>query len=141
MNMSPLEIISNYLSYVRKYLTAERTYSSLDAEILNRKITLMILGYKVDSSSNLDTVTYLKTDDIYYNRRMFELYDVYIRMDIYKLTGVTFTEFKNMTKKEQEIFLEYVGFKIDSENIAAEIVEETLDKQAKSNMNRKLFDY
>ena len=139
MEMSPLEVISNYLSYVKKVLTTKHNYSYLDAEILNKKITNMILGYKVNSNDNLDTVTYLKHNDTFNIQNVFELYENFVRFNINKLTGITYTEYKQMTKKEQTILLEYISLKNDTDNIDAEIVEQTMDHQ--ENQNKKLYDF
>ena len=139
MEMPPLEIISNYLSYVKKVLTTKHNYSYLDAEILNKKITNMILGYKVNSNDNLDTVTYLKHNDTFNIENVFELYENFVRFNINKLTGITYTEYKQMTKKEQTILLEYISLKNDTDNIDAEIVEQTMDHQ--ENQNKKLYDF
>ena len=134
-----MEVISNYLSYVKKVLTTKHNYSYLDAEILNKKITNMILGYKVNSNDNLDTVTYLKHNDTFNIQNVFELYENFVRFNINKLTGITYTEYKQMTKKEQTILLEYISLKNDTDNIDAEIVEQTMDHQ--ENQNKKLYDF
>ena len=139
MEMPPLEIISNYLSYVKKVLTTKHNYSYLDAEILNKKITNMILGYKVNSNDNLDTVTYLKHNDTFNIENVFELYENFVRFNINKLTGITYTEYKQMTKKEQTILLEYISLKNDTDNIDAELIEKSMDQQ--ENQNKKLYDF
>ena len=141
MRLSPIDIISNYLSKLKEVLRTERTHSFLNAEILNRKIGNLLLGFRVNPNDNLDTVTFYKNNDTFIIDDTFRLYENYIRLNIHKITGVTLSEFKSMTRKEQELFLEYVSFKIDSENIDAELIEESISEYDKTNPNNKLFSF
>ena len=141
MSLSPTKIISNYLSKLKEAIKTERTHSYLNAEVLNRKISNLLFGFRVNPNDNLDVVTYYRNNDVNNTSRLFRLYENYIRLNIHKITGVTLSEFKSMTRKEQEIFLDYVSFKIDSENIDAELAEKTLSGYNSNDPNNKLFSF
>lgn len=135
MDLNPLEIFRNYLSHVKKMLPKKIHCSYLDAEILNKKITNVILGYKVSSIDNLDTVRYSKNFESFNIANTFELFENFIRLDIYKTTGISYTEFKSMTKKEQMLMLEYLDLKNDTDNVDATLIEAEMESKNNNNNN------
>jgi len=136
MDLNPLEVFRNYLSHVKKMLPKKIHCSYLDAEILNKKITNVILGYKVSNIDNLDTVKYSKNFESFNIANTFELFENFIRLDIYKTTGISYTEFMNMTRKEQMLMLEYLDLKNDTDNVDATLVEAEIE-----NNNNNLYKF
>lgn len=117
MRMSNKDVILNYLEKIASVTPTGATFSYLGAVIFNKKVTRLLLGLDVSTENNFDVITYNPKTNINRTRSLFNLFENYIRMDIYKTTGVSYTEFKNMTIIERDLFIEYLGFKIDSSNI------------------------
>lgn len=108
--------VSLYIKTVKKVLKNNGKNSYLNAVIINDKITNIIMGNPV-SEDNFDIVSFNNTKDLTLTESFFMLFEQYVRMGIYELTGVTYTEFKNMTVLESNIFLEYVDFKLSVTDI------------------------
>lgn len=123
--------VSLYIKTVKKVLKNNGKNSYLNAVIINDKITNIIMGNPV-SEDNFDIVSFNNTKDLTLTESFFTLFEQYVRMGIYELTGVTYTEFKNMTVLESNIFLEYVDFKLSVTGIINTDVKD-LEEETNSN--------
>lgn len=135
--MSNKDVILNYLKKIASVTPTGAKFSYLGAVIFNKKVTRLLLGLEVSTENNFDVITYSDKTNINRTRSLFNLFENYIRMDIYKTTGVSYTEFKNMTTLERDLFIEYLGFKIDSGNIDFENSMSTLEND---DINNNLFN-
>jgi len=132
-----LRIVKDFVSTVYKVVEKDRYYTYLDAAIISKKINNILFNRPVSSEDNFDTVTYLDKNNTYQVDDLFLLLSQYVEQDIYKLTGVSYTEYKHMTPLEKNLFLEYVIHKNEIENIRYE----ELNKEENNNNNDNLFDY
>lgn len=110
-----------------KHIIPKR-YSYVKSEILLRKLYGFLCGIKPSNDNNFDTIKYTNALNPNLISQPFELLETYIKKGVNKLTGVTYTEFKNMTRYEQQIFLAHVNMLIDEENVVSEITNSKLDK-------------
>lgn len=88
----------------------------MDAVIVNKKITRILLGRTINRDDNFDTVTYDHKDNPLFVDSLFTLMEQYIDLEIHKLTGITYTEYKSMTPLEKNIFLEHVNYTVSVSN-------------------------
>lgn len=82
----------------------------------------------VNNKDNFDTVKYDNAQNPNLITEPFDLVEVYVKKGVNKLTGVTYTEFKEMTRYEQQIFLSYVNMLIEEESVVSKITNDELDK-------------
>ena len=101
---------------MKSLIIEDVSYSYLDAEILKRKIYRALVGEPLNSEDNFDIVNYSKTEDTKLVDSMFTLIEQYINLDIYKQTGISYTEYKNMTPLEKNIMLDFLTYKIEVED-------------------------
>ena len=137
MNMPALQVISTYVKKAREVVTVGSKYSYIDADIINRKITRVLLGLSITSDTNFDTVTYDTKWNPNVTDSLFQLFELYTRTDIHKLAGITYTEFKNMSVLERDLLLEYVGFKVDVTDLDSNTTLATMS--GNSDVNDALF--
>ena len=129
--MDSLSVIKNYVEKVIEVTPKnQQQLSYLDAEILNRKITNLLLNRYVSTDNNLDTVSYDVRNDTIVLDSIFDLFEQYIKLDIYKLTGITYTEFKKMSSTEKKVFMEYVDYKVSLINLETDDVSNQLDQES-----------
>lgn len=88
-------------------------------------------GVNVTNKNNFDVVAYTNALNPNLITEPFDLMEVYVKKGVNKLTGVTYTEFKEMTRYEQQIFLAYTNMLIEEENVVSKLTNEELDKQIK----------
>ena len=90
----------------------------------------------------MDVVTYTDKNNVNYVDSLFTLMEQYVDLEIHKLTGVTYTEYKNMTPLEKNIFLEHINYKVGVSNYDFEKEKEAMDEEEKkaNNNNNSLFD-
>jgi len=109
--------VNRYLKTLREVLKSTNKKSFLNAEIINRKITNIMLKLPVNGTDNLDVVEFSNRGNPFTTNSFMELFEVYIRMNVYESTGIDYNTFKNMTVVEQEMMKVYLGFKLDVLNI------------------------
>ena len=136
MKKTPTEVIETYVEMASKVVIPHMRYSYVDADIINRKITRALLGLSLTKETNLDTITYDTRGDTTLTNSLFQLFELYIRTDIRKMTGITYTEFKELSMIEKELLLEYVGFKVDVTDIDATTISDEL-----SDPNAALYNF
>ena len=83
----------------------------------------------VTSVNNFDVVSYSTISDVTLTHRFFDLFETFVRMNINELTGMTYSEFKELTVLEQEMFINYVSFKIDTINIDVTDITNNFDNE------------
>jgi hypothetical protein len=115
----------------------------LDAAIVNKKIYNILLGRPVSTEDNFDVVKYNEKNNTNYVDSLFTLMNQYVDLEIYKLTGVTYTEYKNMAPLEKNIFLEHINYKVAVSNYDYEKEKEAMElEENKANRsNESLFDF
>ena len=116
----------------------DHAYSYLDAVIVNKKICNLLLGRQISVEDNFDTVRYLSKNDPSMVDSLFTLMGQYLDLDIYKQTGISYTEFKQMTPLEKNVFLEFMTYKSEVENYDYQVAEKA--QQAKQNEPVNEFD-
>lgn len=89
----------------------------MNAEIINRKITNIILKLPVSGTDNLDVVEYSNSGNPHLTNTFMDIFEIFIRMNVYETTGIDYVTFKNMTILEQDMLKNYLGFKMDVLNI------------------------
>jgi len=109
--------VTRYLRTLREVLKSTNKKSFLNAEIINRKITNIMLKLPVNGTDNLDVIEYSNRGNPFITNNFMELFEVFIRMNVYETTGIDYNTFKNMTIVEQEMMKTYLGFKLDVLNI------------------------
>lgn len=122
-----LSNIDRFLDLVFKHLPP-RKYKGLELRIIRKKLYRLLLGLKVNTKNNIDTVTYEPETNPNFIATLFDTVETFIKLDIHKLTGLSYNEFKNLTVLEQIVILEYVKQKKDEEAIVSDIVAEEADK-------------
>ena len=116
----------------------------MDAVIVNKKIYNILLNRNVSNTNNLDVVTYEHRNNTNFVDSLFTLMEQYIDLEIHKLTGITYTEYKSMTPLEKNIFLEHINYKVSVSNYDYEKEKEAMNEEEKkansNNSNNSLFD-
>ena len=116
MSKDTTKLVKDFIAKVKSLTIPDHTYSYLDAVILNKKIYNLLIGRQISIDDNFDTITYSGKNDASIIDSVFTLIGQYVDLDIYKQTGVTYTEFKQMTVLEKNILLEHVNYKVAAED-------------------------
>lgn len=114
-----------YINTLKKVVPKNTDLSYLNAEIINLKVTNILLKQPVNKNNNLDTVSYSESNNIYLTENFFTIYETFIRTNIYELTGIGYTEFKELSILERETMLKYLNFKLDTMNLDVEELTDT----------------
>ena len=123
MYLSNTETIDDYVTTLYKVVTSVGKRTFLNADIINSKITNIILGIR-SKDSTFDTIEFSNSTDTTLTNSLFELFEIYVRMNVYETTGITYTEFKNMSIIEKETLNNYLEFKLETLNLTADMVNE-----------------
>lgn len=134
--MSPIFVINKYLEKISELVKPNIKYSYLDADIINRKITNILLKLPVDSSDNFDTISYSERGNTNNTKRFIQFFELYINLEVYKHTGISYSEFKEMSILEMETCIEFVSYKTSILNID---VLENIDDTNIPNFNEGLY--
>lgn len=86
-----------------------------NAELINRKLTLLLFGLPISDNDNLDIITF--NNSKHHTDRFVNNFDNFIRLNINKLTGITYTEFNNMSVIEMNTLIDFVNFKMEVSDI------------------------
>ena len=135
MNKPPYKIIRDYLDVVFSIKQPDRKYSYLDAVIINKKIAKILFGIKIRTTDNIDAVEYDDVMEISVSHSLLELYEFYVRLDIYKTLGITLNEFKKMSIREKNIMLDYLDYKLTIMNNEMDKIDKTIEDQKNDNHN------
>jgi len=111
----------------------------LDAVIVNKKITRILLGRNINRDDNFDTVAYEHKDNPLFVDSLFTLMEQYIDLEIHKLTGVSYSEYKSMTPLEKNIFLEHINYKTTVSNYDFTEEEKRQKEEENKTNNDALF--
>lgn len=133
-------IIKEYVGLVQQLLIPNKRYSYLDAVVINKKITNILFGRNISKTDNLDTVRYEERNNPYYIDSIFTLMDQYIDLEIHKLTGITYTEYKHMTPLEKNLILEHIKYKTLVSNLEYEEASKEMNEEKQKIDNSSLFD-
>ena len=87
--------------------------TTLNADIVNRKLTRVLLNLPVNKHDNLDIISHTIESKRYLTNSSFNSLDAYVRKGVYELTGISYTEFKSMSMIEKRIFNIYLNHKVD----------------------------
>ncbi len=138
MSQAPVDIIKSYLKQLT-LVTPENApkYSYIDATIINKKVSRLLLNLPVNSENNFDVITAGDSSDTFLTSTLFTLYEEFIRLDIFKITGISYSEYKQLTMIERELILLHVELKIDVNNIDSNEITNNLET---NNGNDGLFN-
>lgn len=126
MDMDLTTIVRRYIATLNKAIPDERSLNIWDAEVLRRKIALIQFDLPVSSNDNFDVVAYTPSKDTQLNSILFNHIDTYVNGDVYKKTGITYTEYGDMTSLEVGILLDYMSLKDDISEIDASNIEDSI---------------
>ena len=142
LSKDTINIVRDFIKTIKSLVIKNNSYSYLDAVIINKKIYKVLMGEQISSTDNLDTVTYLDKNNTQLVDSLFTLIEQYMNLDIYKQTGLTYTEYKSMTPIEKNILLDFLTYKREVENYDYEAAlkeQEEKDSQRFINNEFDLF--
>ena len=115
---------------MRKVIPKQR-FTAIQAEILYKKFYNYLIGNPVRTVDNLDTVQYTDNDNPLLISDPITFLEEYITMQVYKYSGITYSDYKEMTPYERYIALKYITIKRREEQVVSEIMEKELDEESK----------
>jgi len=95
------------------------------------------MNLPANGKDNFDVVEYSNKKNIYNTKTAIQFFEAYIGMDVFKHSGITYTEFKNMTMIEQEMCIIFISYKTDISNI--DVTELTTPENNNHNNNQMLY--
>ena len=101
-------------------------YKYLEAEILKNKLFVFLVGGKINVDNNFDVTSYQEALDPNLIEESISLIETYIKRNVYKYSGISYTEFKNMTRLEQYILLLFLKLVAEEEHIVNELTDKSL---------------
>ena len=117
ISLGSRKLVDNYVELLYGTDIKLTKATTMNADIVNRKLTRVLMGLPISNKNNLDIVEHTIESKRYLLARPFYNIDSYLRRGIYELTGVSYSEYKNMTTTERKIFDTYLEYKMEVANI------------------------
>ena len=122
--------IDYIITEMRKVIPKQR-YTAIQAEILYKKFYNYIIGNPIRTVDNLDTVQYTDNDNPLLISDPITFLEEYIGMQVYKYSGISYSDYKEMTPYERYVALKFIALKRKEEQVVSEVMEKELDEEGK----------